>query len=187
MADETGIESGAKQENGSLYARVAEVANAAHKAGLPSTSAVAAEFSISLRTASLFMSRARKAGWQIPMSRPADTPGMRRSIEALKAWRLEFGGQKPVAEDWDKDGWRERANCKGINANLFFPERGDNHHDINAAKRVCRSCEVREQCLEYALTNYETIGIWGGMSERERRTIRRRTRYELRVIGNQIA
>ena len=178
--------------HGDIYdrcVRVAEIASAAHLEGKSATEAVAAEMQVDLRRASRLMSIARAAGFDIPMSRPADTPGMRRSIEALKAWRMETADQSLTYHEWDKDGWRDRANCKGINANLFFPERGDNHHDINAAKRVCKSCEVREQCLEYALAAGEKIGIWGGMSERERRRIRSTARYELLVvrIGNQIA
>ena len=62
------------------------------------------------------------------------------------------------------------ANCLGVDPDLFFPERGASTRE---AKEVCRGCVVREDCLEYALTNSEKFGIWGGMSERERRRIRR--------------
>ena len=58
----------------------------------------------------------------------------------------------------------------GVDPDLFFPERGASTRE---AKEVCRGCVVREECLEYALTNGEKFGIWGGMSERERRRIRR--------------
>ena len=67
-------------------------------------------------------------------------------------------------------GWQERANCLGVDPDLFFPERGASTRE---AKEVCRGCVVRDDCLEYALTNGEKFGIWGGMSERERRRIRR--------------
>ena len=53
---------------------------------------------------------------------------------------------------------------------LFFSEQLD---DITRAKAFCAGCVVREDCLEYALRNGEKFGIWGGMSERERRRIRR--------------
>jgi WhiB family transcriptional regulator, redox-sensing transcriptional regulator len=66
--------------------------------------------------------------------------------------------------------WQERANCLGVDPDLFFPERGASTRE---AKEVCRGCEVRVDCLEYALANSEKFGIWGGMSERERRRIRR--------------
>ena len=70
----------------------------------------------------------------------------------------------------DHPSWQERANCLGVDPDLFFPERGASTRE---AKEVCRGCVVREDCLEYALANGEKFGIWGGMSERERRRIRR--------------
>lgn len=66
--------------------------------------------------------------------------------------------------------WQARANCLGVDPDLFFPERGASTKE---AKGVCRGCEVRLECLEYALQNGEKFGIWGGLSERERRRIRR--------------
>src|SRR5271166_4239612 len=66
--------------------------------------------------------------------------------------------------------WQAQANCMGVDPDLFFPERGASTRE---AKEVCRGCVVREDCLEYALANGEKFGIWGGMSERERRRLRR--------------
>jgi WhiB family transcriptional regulator, redox-sensing transcriptional regulator len=66
--------------------------------------------------------------------------------------------------------WQLQANCMGVDPDLFFPERGASTRE---AKEVCRGCVVREDCLEYALANGEKFGIWGGMSERERRRLRR--------------
>ena len=66
--------------------------------------------------------------------------------------------------------WQSRANCMGVDPELFFPERGSSTRE---AKEVCRGCVVLEDCLEYALANSEKFGIWGGMSERERRRVRR--------------
>lgn len=66
--------------------------------------------------------------------------------------------------------WQDGANCKGANADLFFPERGAS---TRAAKAICRECQVRAECLEFAIVTGEKFGIWGGMSERERRRIRR--------------
>src|ERR1700732_1043227 len=67
-------------------------------------------------------------------------------------------------------GWKSRANCMGVAPDLFFPERGSSTRE---AKEVCRGCIVREDCLEFAIANGEKFGIWGGMSERERRRVRR--------------
>src|SRR5271155_505473 len=75
-------------------------------------------------------------------------------------------------------GWQARANCMGVDPDLFFPERGASTRE---AKEVCRGCVVREDCLEFALTNGEKFGIWGGLSERERRRIRRRRSLERRA------
>jgi WhiB family redox-sensing transcriptional regulator len=65
-----------------------------------------------------------------------------------------------------------RSHCcnYSVDPDLFFPERGASTRE---AKEVCRGCVVREDCLEYALVNGEKFGIWGGMSERERRRLRR--------------
>lgn len=71
--------------------------------------------------------------------------------------------------------WQTEANCLGVDADLFFPERGASTKE---AKAVCQGCEVKNDCLEYALKNGEKFGIWGGLSERERRRIRRVRRIE---------
>lgn len=77
--------------------------------------------------------------------------------------------------DTDDMGWRDGANCLGVDPDLFFPERGASTKE---AKGVCRGCVVREFCLEYAIATGEKFGIWGGLSERERRRIRRRRAIE---------
>jgi len=69
-----------------------------------------------------------------------------------------------------EESWQLYANCLGVDPDLFFPERGASTKE---AKAVCRACVVREDCLEYALDNSEKFGIWGGLSERERRRLRR--------------
>jgi WhiB family redox-sensing transcriptional regulator len=67
--------------------------------------------------------------------------------------------------------WQERALCAETDPEAFFPEKGGSTRE---AKKICTGCEVRAECLEYALTNDERFGIWGGLSERERRRLRRR-------------
>ena len=74
----------------------------------------------------------------------------------------------------DDDGalaWQSDALCAQTDPEAFFPEKGGSTRD---AKRICASCEVKAQCLEYALQNDERFGIWGGLSERERRKLRKR-------------
>lgn len=68
-------------------------------------------------------------------------------------------------------GWQERALCAQTDPEAFFPEKGGSTRE---AKRVCSGCEVRGECLEYALAHDERFGIWGGLSERERRKLKRR-------------
>ncbi|MCZ2403249.1 WhiB family transcriptional regulator [Paenarthrobacter sp. Z7-10] len=68
-------------------------------------------------------------------------------------------------------GWQTDALCAQTDPEAFFPEKGGSTRD---AKKVCGACNVRSQCLEYALSNDERFGIWGGLSERERRRLRKR-------------
>ena len=71
----------------------------------------------------------------------------------------------------DEQGWQESALCAETDPEAFFPEKGGSTRE---AKKICTGCEVRAECLEYALANDERFGIWGGLSERERRRLRRR-------------
>jgi WhiB family redox-sensing transcriptional regulator len=66
--------------------------------------------------------------------------------------------------------WQAFGECQYTDPEAFFPEKGGS---IREAKRICRSCLVRAECLEYALANSERFGIWGGTSERDRRKIKR--------------
>jgi len=68
-------------------------------------------------------------------------------------------------------GWQADALCAQTDPEAFFPEKGGSTRD---AKKVCGACTVRAQCLEYALEHDERFGIWGGLSERERRRLRKR-------------
>ena len=77
------------------------------------------------------------------------------------------------------ENWQDRANCLGVDPDLFFPERGASTRE---AKEVCRGCVVQADCLEFALQNGEKFGIWGGLSERERRRIRRQRAASARSI-----
>ncbi|WP_344102298.1 WhiB family transcriptional regulator [Myceligenerans crystallogenes] len=67
--------------------------------------------------------------------------------------------------------WQERALCAQTDPEAFFPEKGGSTRE---AKKVCQGCEVKAECLDYALANDERFGIWGGLSERERRKLKRR-------------
>ncbi len=70
----------------------------------------------------------------------------------------------------DVPEWQEQALCAQTDPEAFFPEKGGSTRE---AKRICTGCEVRVECLEYALAHDERFGIWGGLSERERRRLKR--------------
>lgn len=78
-------------------------------------------------------------------------PGVRRGEDEAPAWQAD-------------------ALCAQTDPEAFFPEKGGSTRE---AKRICEGCEVRSECLEFALANDERFGIWGGLSERERRKLRR--------------
>jgi WhiB family redox-sensing transcriptional regulator len=85
----------------------------------------------------------------------------------------EFAGALGVlvaGEDTEPE-WQERALCAQTDPEAFFPEKGGSTRE---AKKICTGCEVRAECLEYALEHDERFGIWGGLSERERRRLKRR-------------
>ena len=70
----------------------------------------------------------------------------------------------------DGTDWQDAGLCAQTDPEMFFPEKGGSTKD---AKRVCRACDVRAECLEYALATDQRFGIWGGLSKRERRRLRR--------------
>ena len=75
----------------------------------------------------------------------------------------------------ERDDWRDNSACRDTDPDLFFPvgTTGPAIEQIETAKAVCRSCDVRLACLEYALVTNQDSGIWGGTSEEERRALRR--------------
>jgi WhiB family transcriptional regulator, redox-sensing transcriptional regulator len=87
-----------------------------------------------------------------------------------------FGGQGiagllGIGTEADAQSWQEQALCAETDPEAFFPEKGGSTRE---AKKICTGCQVRSECLEYALAKDERFGIWGGLSERERRRLRRR-------------
>jgi len=74
--------------------------------------------------------------------------------------------------------WVHRARCKDEDPELFFPvgTTGPAAVQIEQAKTICRRCDVRAECLEWAMATGQDAGIWGGLSEEERRALRRARR-----------
>jgi WhiB family redox-sensing transcriptional regulator len=86
---------------------------------------------------------------------------------------VEYAGEPgcythPMAVRLD---WKLKAACRNLDTSMFFP---DTEADADAAKDVCAQCPVREACLEYALATRQHDGVWGGLTESERRRVRRR-------------
>jgi len=69
--------------------------------------------------------------------------------------------------------WRHLAACRGVDPDIFYPVSDEDAED---AKAICTQCPVQGACLEWALANRESDGVWGGATERERRRIIRRRR-----------
>ena len=94
----------------------------------------------------------------------------------------EAPAEQPPASFWTdtseagEAAWRLDALCAETDPEAFFPEKGGSTRE---AKRVCTGCSVRTECLEFALANDERFGIWGGLSERERRRVRLERRDRL--------
>lgn len=93
-------------------------------------------------------------------------PSVPASMSVLEPFVLVQG---QIEED-EEEGWQERALCAQTDPEAFFPEKGGSTRE---AKRICSGCEVKAECLDYALAHDERFGIWGGLSERERRRLRR--------------
>jgi WhiB family transcriptional regulator, redox-sensing transcriptional regulator len=74
--------------------------------------------------------------------------------------------------------WIHRARCKDEDPELFFPVGANGASILQAqmAKAICHLCEVRSECLEWALATGQDSGVWGGLSEEERRALRRSRR-----------
>jgi WhiB family transcriptional regulator, redox-sensing transcriptional regulator len=91
-------------------------------------------------------------------------------IVALAPGTFGLGVEDVEDAAWDDAAWQDRALCAQTDPEAFFPEKGGSTRE---AKKVCRGCEVRAECLEYALEHDERWGVWGGLSQIERRRMKR--------------
>lgn len=111
-----------------------------------------------------------------------DNPNMfvRSVIERVALYMAPIPKPRSSAESYSKEDddisgpldWQKQALCAQTDPEAFFPEKGGSTKE---AKRICVGCEVKSECLEYALGGDERFGIWGGLSERERRRLKRDT------------
>lgn len=88
-------------------------------------------------------------------------------------WSISSLSPDDAGLSLDPMEWRERSLCAQTDPEAFFPEKGGSTRE---AKAVCKACEVHSECLDWALENDERFGVWGGRSEKERRTLRRERR-----------
>jgi WhiB family redox-sensing transcriptional regulator len=80
------------------------------------------------------------------------------------------GPDRIVDLDYTVSGWQALGECRKTDTETFYPEKG---RSTREAKAVCVNCQVRAECLKYALDNDERFGVWGGLSERERRKLKK--------------
>ena len=92
-------------------------------------------------------------------------------VEEDAVHELQLITQDMITGEPEDESWQERSLCAQTDPEAFFPEKGGSTRE---AKKVCTGCEVRPECLDYALANDERFGIWGGLSERERRKLKKR-------------
>ena len=81
---------------------------------------------------------------------------------------------KPLGEDYS---WQADASCRGVDAELFFPQTDE---DAETAKAICETCPVRLTCLAFALERNERFGVWGGLTEKERARLSPAARESIR-------
>jgi len=183
------------------YALVSRVAIDAFNRQQRLASVVAERFGISDRNASQLLTRLRKRGWPIPYCPTAPHGPHLRALgcccEECRADTEEMDTAEAETVEPDEPTplkvtvvgtiqlpeaalpmgpWVKHAACKGVDTNLFYPERGE---PTRHALEVCKPCTVKAECLQYAIDNSERWGVWGGMTERQRRRIRS-DRYQAR-------
>lgn len=100
------------------------------------------------------------------------TEGGKRALTLVDA--QPYTGDTP--DTLPGEDWWDRAACLGAPDEAFFPERGGSTYE---AKKLCKICPVKGECLEYALEGNEAWGVWGGLSEKERRKLKRSTATEV--------
>ncbi|MER5755361.1 WhiB family transcriptional regulator [Streptomyces sp. NPDC002088] len=89
-------------------------------------------------------------------------------------------GNRPLVDLW---AWQREAACRDLDSTLFYSPHGEGFTDRRSreerARSVCWTCAVQEKCAQFALTLGETYGVWGGLTEAERRRLARRARSGL--------
>ncbi len=99
-----------------------------------------------------------------------DTPTDSRNIPDKLSQEYEIGTMMVQRARGLDDGWRSQAACsdENVDPDLFFSDVGGNDNSTKKAIKICESCPVQQECLNYALVNNENFGVWGGKTERQR-------------------
>jgi len=101
-------------------------------------------------------------------SNPGPSRPARTVLEMTDTRRLP----KPVANEWD---WQLKGSCQGLNSSVFFHPDGERgsarSRRADQAKAICQRCPVLEECRRHALSAREPYGVWGGLTEEERREL----------------
>ncbi|MEV6280146.1 WhiB family transcriptional regulator [Nocardia sp. NPDC051832] len=88
---------------------------------------------------------------------------------------------------YELGGWQLSGSCRGLDSSVFFHPDGERGYErearVRRAKRICRSCAVQRECRQFALVTAQPYGIWGGMSEQERRLLRHRAEDRAEAAG----
>jgi WhiB family redox-sensing transcriptional regulator len=74
---------------------------------------------------------------------------------------------------YQRPAWQKHAACNGLDVNLFFPRRGE-ANKVEEAKKICAQCPVQEECRQYGIElaqEFDTVGIFGGLTQRNRRAL----------------
>ncbi len=108
---------------------------------------------------------------------PASSPGPGSPLPGITATSHHLATRLPSAKETTTLDWRHRAACLDEDPELFFPigNTGPALLQIEEAKAVCRRCDVVDTCLKWAIESGQDAGVWGGLSEDERRALKRRT------------
>ena len=81
-----------------------------------------------------------------------------------------------ILYDPNEAKWRDKANCRNTPVDVFFPDKGATKQKVQIAKAICNECTVEQQCADWSLQFSERalLGIWGGMTGKDRRIARRK-------------
>lgn len=123
----------------------------------------------SLRADEIFIDHEYQRTLDVKHLAEAESGGLMAHRVSARPGRLA-ASQAPIPIDNSDPSWRWKALCAETTPHVFFGRGGGSSA---AAKRICRRCDVQEECLQFALDNRERYGVWGGKSECERRKLLR--------------